>query len=122
MHDINEQTYIPGTCSSLPDSLYLLFYKRKHPQTLGCVSDYIRKIISIIFSPHAPHISHLSFPNLVFLLVYCFTFHFTTTHNSIVSGLYNHSMCKFNRFHTLILLNRREIDKQYLHCLVFMPF
>ena len=52
----------------------------------------------------------------------CFAFHFTTTHDSIVSDLHSHSMCKFNILHALILLNRREIDKWYLHCLVSMPF
>ena len=31
-------------------------------------------------------------------------------------------MCKSDTFHTLILLYRREIDKQYLHCLVSMLF
>ena len=33
--DINKQTYIPAPRVF---SLYLLFYKRKHPKTLGYVS------------------------------------------------------------------------------------
>ena len=34
----------------------------------------------------------------LFLFPSCFTFPFATTHNSIVSGLYNHSMCNFDVF------------------------
>ena len=55
MCDINQQTYVPGAytactaCTACTASLYLLVYKRKHPQTLGCISAYIRKIIPIIF-------------------------------------------------------------------------
>ena len=57
MGDINKQTYIPGAWAA---SLCLLFYKRKHPKTLGYVSAYVRQI-SVIFLQHAPHIPHLCF-------------------------------------------------------------
>ena len=133
MHDINEQTYIPGTCTACtvctahPESLYFLVYKRRHPQPLGCISAYVRKIISIIFLPTCTtHFSPFFSPFCIFFFSLpqpsCFTFHFTTTHDSIVSGLHNHSMWKCNIIHALILLNGREIDKQYLHCLVPMLF
>ena len=60
-YDINEQTCIPGTCTACIASLYLLVYRRKHPQTLGYVSVYVRKKFQSFFSQHMPHISHLSF-------------------------------------------------------------
>ena len=130
MHDINKQTYIPGACTSHPDSPYLLVYKRKHPQTLGCIFDYVRKIISIIFSSNMHHtFLTFPFPTLYFFLspslisLSCFALFILLQHTtSIVSGPHNHPICKFDMFHALILLNRREIDKQYLHCLVSMLF
>ena len=125
MHDINEQTYVPGTCTSLPDSLYLLIYKRKHPQTLGCISDYVRKIISIIFSSNMHHM-FLTFP---FTTLY-FSYHYPPAspfillqHITVYLVVSITIKCaNLTCFHALTLLNRREIDKQYLHCLVSMPF
>ena len=82
MHDINEQTYVPGACTACtacaawtacPDSPYLLVYKRKHPQTLGCISAFVMKIISIIFlTTCATHFSPFFFidhPALLFVLL-----------------------------------------------------
>ena len=107
--------YIPDTCTACIASLYLLVYKRKHPQTLGCISAYIRKIISIIFSYNMCHI-FLTF--LFHLLTSCFAYCFATIHNSIVSGEYPNSItipcANSNMFHALNLLIRREIDKLQL--------
>ena len=61
---------------------------------------------------------------LSFVLVFSsfwFAFHFAEIHNTIVNGAYPNSIAipcaNLTHFHALILLNRREIDKQYLHCL-----
>ena len=51
-----------------------------------------------------PHVSHFFFLPCVFFLVSpfiflsCFAFPFAITHNSIVDGLYNHSMYNFVAF------------------------
>ena len=74
MHDINEQTYVPGACIA---SLYLLVYKRKHPQTLGCVSAYVRKKFSIIFlTTCATCFSPFFFCLSTFF--FCFLFYYNT--------------------------------------------
>ena len=52
------------------------------------------------------------------------TFPFAKIYNSIVNCAYSITIPCTNStcFYALILLNRREIDKQYLHCQVSMPF
>ena len=53
-------------------------------------------------------------------------FRFAKIYNSIIICAYSNSItipcANSTHFYALILLNRREIDKQYLHCLVFMLF
>ena len=85
MSDINKQTYIPGIWVASP---CLLFYKRKHPKTLGYVSAYVRQT-SIIFSYNMHH-TFLTFA-LVFSS-FCFAFHFAEIHNSIVDSAYPNSI------------------------------
>ena len=100
MHDIHEQTYVPGACTFSCDCPYLLVYKTEHPQVFKIHLWLCQKDISIIF----PYMCHMFltffFPTLYFPLVFpsCFAFPFATTHNSIVSGLYNHSMYNFDMF------------------------
>ena len=58
--DINKQTYVPALGVL---SLYLLFYKKKHPKTLGYVSvpqqakfsHFFPKKCATCFSPWLPH-------------------------------------------------------------------
>ena len=57
--DINKQTYAPGTRVF---SLNLLFYKKKHPKTLGYVYVHDRtNSIIFFFLPNVPHVPHLGF-------------------------------------------------------------
>ena len=108
---------------ALDSSLYLLFYKRKHPKTLAYVSVHDRQnsIIFLFFSYEMCH----TFLTLAFscpLLIFCFA----KIYNSVVNGAYSISIsipyANSTHFYVLISLNRREIDKHYLHCLVSMPF
>ena len=54
------------------------------------------------------------------------TFCFAQIYNSIINCAYSNSItitcANSTHFYALILLKRREIEKQYLHCLVSMPF
>ena len=97
MHDINEQTYVPGTCTFPSDCPCLLVYKTEHPKFFKI---HLRLCQKDNFNHFFPYLCHMFltffFPTLCFSS--CFTFCFTTTHNSIVSGLYNHPMCNFDTF------------------------
>ena len=95
--------------------------RKKHPKTLGYVCVHDRQNSIIFFLQNALHILHLGF----LIPLACF-FHFAKIYNSIDNGAYSTSTAipcaNSTCFYALIPLYRREIDKQYLHCLVSMLF
>ena len=85
MSDINKQTYVPGAYTA---SLCLLFYKRKHPKTLGMPLPMSDKFQSF-FSYNMCH-TFLTFVFIFssFFLAFCIA----EIHNSIVNGTYPNSI------------------------------
>ena len=88
------------TCHNYTSSCsYLLVYMTAHPKFFKLQQknnfNHFFNICHVFLTFFLPWIFLLYF---LFIFPSCFTFPLATTHKSIVSGLYNHSMCNFNMF------------------------
>ena len=119
--NINKHTYMPALASPFSSSL---LYKRKHPKVSTCLHSTPGKNQSFFSSSQIPYtISHLIFP-LMSLQLPFILLKYTTIYLIVHASKTPSLSCVqiLTCFYALILLNRREIEKQYLHCLVSIPF
>ena len=117
--NVNKKTYI----LPLEPSLHFYYSTRENiPKTLEYVSVPQQVKFSHFFSSKKCLTHFLTLDSSYPMLIFCFA----KIYNSIINCAYSNSItipcANSTLFYALILPNRREIDKQYLHFLASMPF